>query len=318
MPSKHGRTPEADSLEYSASHRSPSRRSKDSPSRALSKSIRDETSRRSRSGSRGRRDPPTTSSQLDFDWNTLTNPQPTTPQTPLAPEVDDVTPHAKAPTQFTPTPAGPDYYNPKFQSRVDDTPAHLSALPTVILLVAESVKLIRNNSVPMLQVQLEIIQNAMGYDNDMCMLGLNDVIYLAPEYTPSDYDTIYPKLCTGSEFEEYKPFFEHFAEFEHVNGDRFDTVPERMMHLHKNLITAIDRDSYEPDLRGKASINLKHVPNGHYTAYYLRIGQPIGINSRLKVLGRAKGIFVNLNRDKISTCKKPQLDFNHSSGRLSR
>lgn len=124
----------------------------------------------------------------------------------------------------------------------------------------------------MLQVQLEIIQNAVGMDNDKCMLGLNDVIYLAPDYTPSDYDRAYPKLCTGSEFEEYKAFFEHFADFQLVNGDRFDTVPERMMHLHKNLITAIDRDSYEPDLRGKAQINLKHVPNGHYTAYYLRIG----------------------------------------------
>ena len=41
-------------------------------------------------------------------------------------------------------------------------------LPTVILLVSENVKLIRNNSIPMLQVQIEIIQDAMNYDNDMC------------------------------------------------------------------------------------------------------------------------------------------------------
>jgi len=58
-----------------------------------------------------------------------------------------------------------------------------------------------------------------------------------------------------------------------------------MRHMFKNSMTAIDRDYYEPDLRGKAYINLKNVPNGHYTIYYLRIGQPICINSRLKVLG---------------------------------
>jgi hypothetical protein len=83
-------------------------------------------------------------------------------------------------------------------------------------------------------------------------------------------------------------------------------------------MTAIERDHYEPDLRGRAMLNLKHVPNGHYTIFYLRIGQPISINSRLKVLGRAKNIFVNINRDKISHCKKPQLDLNHSSSRLSK
>jgi adenosine/AMP kinase len=72
-----------------------------------------------------------------------------------------------------------------------------------------------------------------------------------------------------------------------------------MVGLHKNCMTAIERDHYEPDLRGKAFINLKNVPNGHYTIFYLRIGQPISINSRLKVLGKAKHIYVNINREKI-------------------
>ena len=58
------------------------------------------------------------------------------------------------------------------------------SLPNVIILVSDNVRLIRNNSVPMLQVQLEIIQNAMTFDSDMCQLGLNDVIYLVPEFTP--------------------------------------------------------------------------------------------------------------------------------------
>ena len=91
-----------------------------------------------------------------------------------------------------------------------------------------------------------------------------------------------------------------------------------MKYMNKNFITAIDRDNYEPDLRGKARINLKNIPNGHYSIYYVRIGQPIGINSRLKVLGRAKSIFINFRRDQISNCKKPQLDFNHSSSKLKK
>lgn len=150
------------------------------------------------------------------------------------------------------------------------------------------------------------------------MLGLNDVIYIVPEFNPSDYDMIYPRLCTGNEFEEFGPFFEHYKNYAYNPSPLVDNIPERMMGLHKNSMTAIERDHYEPDLRGKAYINLKHVPNGHYTIFHLRIGQPISINSRLKVLGRAKGIFVNINREKISLCKKPQLDLNHSSSRISK
>lgn len=191
-------------------------------------------------------------------------------------------------------------------------------LPNVILLVADNVRLIRNNSVPLLQVQVEIIQNAQSIDNDMCMLGLNDVIYIVPEFTPSEYDTIYSRLCTGNEFEEFGPFFEHYKNFHYIDSSIVDNIPERLMGLHKNSMTAIERDHYEPDLRGKAFINLKHVPNGHYSIFHLRIGQPISISSRLKVLGRARGNFVNINREKISLCKKPQLDLNHSSSRISR
>lgn len=112
-------------------------------------------------------------------------------------------------------------------------------------------------------------------------------------------------MSSGNEFDDFKQFFEHFQGFHYIDSESVDSVPERMRDLNKNLITAIDRDNYEPDLRGKASINLKNLPNGHYDVFYLRIGQPIGINSRLKVLGRAKNIFVNLNREKISNCKKP-------------
>lgn len=194
-------------------------------------------------------------------------------------------------------------------------------LPNVIVIVSDNVKLIRNNSVPMLQCQIEIIQDANSYGNDMCVVGLNDVIYLVPEFTPAEYFEEYPKISTGNEFEDFKPFFDHYELFNIKNkkGEKdMYGIPERMKNLFKNSMTAIERDYYEPELRGRAFINLKNLPNGHYTVYYLRIGQPISINSKLKVLGQVNGVFVNIDRDKISDCKKPQLDFNHSSSRISK
>ena len=146
-------------------------------------------------------------------------------------------------------------------------------LPNVILLVSDYVKLIRNNSVPMLQVQVEIIQSGLDQDNDMCMLGLNDVIYIVPEFTPREYDVVYARSCTGNEQEEFKTFFEHYQNFTYSQDERDDAnIPARMSGLNKNCMTAIERDHYEPDLRGKAFINIKNLPNGHYTIFYLRIG----------------------------------------------
>ena len=142
----------------------------------------------------------------------------------------------------------------------------------------------------------------------MCQLGLNDVIYVVPEFTPNHYDTTYAKIQTGNEFEEFASFFDHYERFD-INHKVDDNdnygIPNKMMYLNKNCMTAIERDYYEPDLRGKAFINLKGFPNGHYTIYYLRIGQPISINSRLKVMGKATNIYININREKISDCKKP-------------
>lgn len=145
----------------------------------------------------------------------------------------------------------------------------------------------------------------MSFDSDMCMLGLNDVIYVVPEYTPSEYDITYARSCTGNEYDDFQPFFHHFSNYVYDRNNDKVNIPERMKGLNKNQMTAIERDHYEPDLRGKAFINLKNIPNGHYTIFYLRIGQPISINSRLKVLGMAKNIYVNINRDKISKNKKP-------------
>ena len=59
-------------------------------------------------------------------------------------------------------------------------------LPNVALLVSDAVKLIRDNSVPVLQVQVEII-DFPDRDEDLCVLGLNDITYVVPEFTPSKY-----------------------------------------------------------------------------------------------------------------------------------
>ena len=78
----------------------------------------------------------TNNSRLEFDWSNLTSNQPGTPHT-----VEKITPNH----------SDPDYYDGKYQSPIDEN-LHLSSLPTVIVLVSDTVKLIRNNSVPMLQV----------------------------------------------------------------------------------------------------------------------------------------------------------------------
>lgn len=90
-----------------------------------------------------------------------------------------------------------------------------------------------------------------------------------------------------------------------------------MKYLYKNCMTAIIQDYYDPNFRGKAKINLKHIPNGHYTVYFLRIGQPIRVSSRLKVLGKLTNVFININRGKLSRDKKPTMEL-FGSGRLAR
>lgn len=113
---------------------------------------------------------------------------------------------------------------------------------------------------------------------------------------------IYSKICNGNEYDDFYMFFNHYQNFQYNAFSDENNIPKQMGGLMKNCMTAIERDHYEPDLRGKAHINLKNIPNGHYTVLYLRIGQPISINSRLKILGKSKHLYVNINRDKISSC----------------
>ena len=62
------------------------------------------------------------------------------------------------------------------------------------------------------------------------------------------------------------------------------------------MCAAVERESDNSDLLGKSFINLSNIPNGHYTILYIRVGQPLSVDSRLKVLGKAKGILINIDR----------------------
>lgn len=208
----------------------------------------------------------------------------------------------------------PFVYEQQFDESIDPY------LPKVLIMLSDNVQLIRFNSVPLLHAQIEILQNPKDYDSELQKLGLNDVIYLVPEFTPSQYELYYPDMWNGNEFEDFRGFFEHFSLFDIVKkkdeNDHYG-IPKIMKYLYKNCMTAINQDYYDPNFRGKAKINLKHIPNGHYTVYFLRIGQPIRVSSRLKVLGKLSSVFINLNRDKLSRDKKPTMEL-FGSGRLAR
>jgi hypothetical protein len=57
------------------------------------------------------------------------------------------------------------------------------------LLVSDRVKVIKNNTVPLIQVQVELIQSESGFS-----LSPKDIIYIMPEFTPKDYATLYPEF----------------------------------------------------------------------------------------------------------------------------
>ena len=45
-----------------------------------------------------------------------------------------------------------------------------------------------------------------------------------------------------------------------------------MGELDRAHCTAIEPDFQEPEVKGYAYINIKNVPNGHYSLYFIRIG----------------------------------------------
>jgi len=140
-------------------------------------------------------------------------------------------------------------------------------------------------------------------DPGMQILGLNDIVYVVPDYTINEYDNLYPDTALNDE--AFKGFFERWLKWEEDtdNNVRNDSLPQIMKFLDKNLCTAVENESKHGEAewkKGKAYINLKNIPNGHYTLYYIRIGQPVGINSQLAILGKAKNLFVNIDRSLLN------------------
>lgn len=136
----------------------------------------------------------------------------------------------------------------------------------------------------------------------MSVLGLNDIMYIVPEFSPKAYLKFYPE--SEDELEQHAEFFRRYQDFEYKDG--VDNIPDVLQGLDQHLCTAIERDELEPDLRGKGFITLKNIPNGHYTIFYLRLGQPLGINSRLKVMAKVQNIFINFDRGQLIEALKPQ------------
>ena len=85
----------------------------------------------------------------------------------------------------------------------------------------------------------------------MCILGLNDILYLTPEFIPKNYDLTYPDQDT----QKFDQFFKRYANYSFFPDD--DNIPERLCDQDKHHCTAIEPDPLEPDKRGIAFINVK-------------------------------------------------------------
>ena len=47
----------------------------------------------------------------------------------------------------------------------------------------------------------------------------------------------------------FKPFFDHYLKYKYnFDNPHAENIPEMMLGLNKNSMTAIERDHYEPDL----------------------------------------------------------------------
>ena len=77
---------------------------------------------------------------------------------------------------------------------------------------------------------------------------------------------------------------------------QLNQIPQYLRDLNWFLCVGIEIDTL---LKGKVKINLNKIPNGHYSLYYLRIGLPLELKSRIKVLGKAFNLYVNINRDLV-------------------
>lgn len=123
------------------------------------------------------------------------------------------------------------------------------------------------------------------------------MLYAVPEFAPRNYQVLYPNQSATSD-PDFASFFERYERFD-PTSEEYDILPDTMGELDKAMCSEIAHDEENPELRANAFVNLRHIPNGHYTVFYLRIGQPMADTSRLKVLGKSPNIFVNIDRSLI-------------------
>jgi hypothetical protein len=59
-------------------------------------------------------------------------------------------------------------------------------LPTVALFVSDQVSISKIHNIPCLTIYLQILSQG-HINNDVNILGLNDIVYIVPEYDTSKY-----------------------------------------------------------------------------------------------------------------------------------
>ncbi len=48
-------------------------------------------------------------------------------------------------------------------------------------------------------------------------------------------------------------------------------IPKFMKDLDRKMCFAIELNPEDPDKKGRSLINLKEIPNGHFSIYFIRI-----------------------------------------------
>ena len=95
---------------------------------------------------------------------------------------------------------------PSALHKLDKEAASLG-LPTIALFVSDQVRLIRDQTIPILPVQLEVVAPPAHHGRSPGVLGLNDIVYVVPEFNPGEYSELYPDSA------EYSLRHESFAGF---------------------------------------------------------------------------------------------------------
>ena len=175
----------------------------------------------------------------------------------------------------------------------EEQPAQ-EAPAAVAMLVSDQIRMVKSDSVPLLPVQIEVVKADCDFE-----LGLNDIMYILPSFAPKQYRQLYPQHISALTNPVFNAFFSKFVNY------KDEEVPQKLVDLDKAHCTAIEQDLAYPHLRGQAYINVKGLPNGEYEIYYIRISQPIGIHSQLKVLGKTPNVRINFDRTLLNDSHQP-------------